>query len=89
MGLAETNDDLYKINNKVLLCSTVNYIQYLVISYNGRKSEKEYIYIYNFQQKFQLKSFKKNFNKNFKFAYISKIKYILERSNYDRNNERK
>ena len=50
---------------------------------------KKNIYIYNFKQKFQLKSFKKNFNKNFKFAYISKIKYILERSNYDHNNERK
>ena len=39
---------LYKkqINNKVLLYSTGNYSQYLVIKYNGKESEKEYIYIY-------------------------------------------
>ena len=33
---------IYKINNKDLLYSTGNYIQYLVITYNG----KEYIYIH-------------------------------------------
>ena len=33
------------INNKVLLYSTGNYIQYLVINHNGKKYEKEYIYI--------------------------------------------
>ena len=40
---------IYKINNKGLLYSTGNYIQYLVIIYNGKESEKEYImciYIY-------------------------------------------
>ena len=31
------------INNKVLLYSTVNYIQYLVINHNGKEYEKEYI----------------------------------------------
>ena len=36
---------IYKINNKDLLCSTGNYIHYLVIIYNGKESEKEYIYI--------------------------------------------
>ena len=36
------------INNRVLLYSTGNYIQYLVITYNGKESEKEKnIYIYN------------------------------------------
>ena len=35
-----------QINNRDLLYSTVNYIQYLVIMYNGKESEKEYIYIY-------------------------------------------
>ena len=37
-----------KINNKDLLHSTGNYrcIQYLVITYNGKESEKEYIYMY-------------------------------------------
>ena len=34
------------INNKVLLCSTRNYIQYLVTNHNGKEYEKEYIYIY-------------------------------------------
>ena len=29
------------INNKVLLYSTGNYIQYLVINYNGKESEKD------------------------------------------------
>ena len=38
---------IYKIdNNKDLLYSTGNYIQYLVITYNGKESEKECIYIY-------------------------------------------
>ena len=31
------------INNEVLLCSTGNYSQYLVINYNGKEYEKEYI----------------------------------------------
>ena len=34
------------INNKVLQCSTGNYIQYPVISHNGKEYEKGYIYIY-------------------------------------------
>ena len=29
-----------RMDNKVLLYSTENYIQYLVITYNGKKSEK-------------------------------------------------
>ena len=33
---------MYKIN-KVLLYSTGNYIQYLVINYNRKESEKEYL----------------------------------------------
>ena len=32
---------VYKINNKNLLYSTGNYIQYLAISYTGKESEKE------------------------------------------------
>ena len=36
------------INNKVLLYSTGNYIQYPVINHNGKEFEKEYIYIYSF-----------------------------------------
>ena len=34
------------INNKVLLYSTGNYIQYPVINHNGKKYEKGYIYKY-------------------------------------------
>ena len=37
---------IYKINNKDLLYSTGSYIQYLIITYNGKESEKEYIYSY-------------------------------------------
>ena len=33
------------INNKVLLCSTGNYIQYRMINHHGKKHEKEYICI--------------------------------------------
>ena len=33
------------ISNKVLLYSTGNYIQYCVINHNGKKYEKEYIYM--------------------------------------------
>ena len=35
------------INNTVLLYSTGNNIQYLVIKHNGKKYEKEGIYMYN------------------------------------------
>ena len=35
---------IYKIN-KDLLYSTGNYIQYLVVTYNAKESEKEYIHI--------------------------------------------
>ena len=31
-------------NNKDLLYSTGTYIQYLIVTYNGKESEKEYIY---------------------------------------------
>ena len=34
------------INNKVLLYSAENYIQYPVIKHNGKEYEKGYIYIY-------------------------------------------
>ena len=33
------------INNKVLLCSVGNYIQYPVINHNGKEYEKENIYV--------------------------------------------
>ena len=36
-----------QINNKDLLYSTGNYVQYFVIAYNGKESEKEYICMYN------------------------------------------
>ena len=34
-------------NNKVLLCSTGNYIQYPVINHNGKEYEKERMSMYN------------------------------------------
>ena len=34
------------INNKILLYSTENYIQYPVINHNGKEYEKECIYIH-------------------------------------------
>ena len=37
---------IYEINNKVLLYSTGNYIQYPVINHNGKEYEEEYVYIY-------------------------------------------
>ena len=37
---------IYKINNKVLLYSIGNDTQYFVITYKGKLSEQEYIYIY-------------------------------------------
>ena len=39
-----------QISNKDLLYSTGNYTQYLVITYNGKEYEKEYIYMYLFFQ---------------------------------------
>ena len=35
------------INNKVLLYSTGNYIQYPVINHNGKEYKKECLYMYN------------------------------------------
>ena len=35
-----------QINNKDLLYRTGNYTQYLVITHNGKESEKEQIYVY-------------------------------------------
>ena len=35
------------INNKFLLYSTGNYIQYSVIFHSGKEYEKDYIYMYN------------------------------------------
>ena len=35
-------------NPQNLLISTGNYIQYLVISYNGKESEKEYIHKFSY-----------------------------------------
>ena len=37
--------DLTLINNKVLLYSTGNYIQYSVINHNGKEYKKECIYV--------------------------------------------
>ena len=34
-----------QINNKILLYSTESHIQYFVITYHGKESEKVYIYI--------------------------------------------
>ena len=36
---------LKEITNKDLLYSIGNYIQYLVMSYKGKESEKEYVHI--------------------------------------------
>ena len=35
-----------KINNKVLLCNTRNYVQYPVINHEGKEYNKECVYIY-------------------------------------------
>ena len=35
-----------QVNSKVLLDSTENYIQYPIVTYNGKEFEKEYVYIY-------------------------------------------
>lgn len=46
-GLADANYYTETgLNNKVLLYSTGNYIQYLVITSKGKESEEEYIYMY-------------------------------------------
>ena len=42
----QTNIYIGWINNKVLLYSTGNYIQYPVTDHNGKEYEKEYIYIH-------------------------------------------
>ena len=49
LGLADANYFIYIewINDKVLLYSTGNYIQYPVIKHNGKEYKKECIYMYN------------------------------------------
>ena len=44
MGLADANY-IGRINSKVLLYSTENYIQFPVINHNGKEYEKENIYV--------------------------------------------
>ena len=39
------SSEFYGFPNKDLRYSTGNYIQYLVITYNGKESKKEYIYV--------------------------------------------
>ena len=41
LGALDQQSTVYKTDNKDLLYSTGNYIQYLVITYNGKASEKE------------------------------------------------
>ena len=43
--LLQIHTAVYKIDNSGLLYSTRNYTQYLVVTYNGKESEKEYIYV--------------------------------------------
>ena len=45
-----------QINNKDLLCSTGNYTQDLVITDNGKESEKEYIYMFTHTYMYKTKS---------------------------------
>ena len=42
----QTYTPIYKINNKVLLDSTGNYIQYLIITYNGREPPQKYLNVW-------------------------------------------
>ena len=42
------------MNNKDLLHSTGSHIQYLVITYNEKESEKEYAYIYTYLNHFDV-----------------------------------
>ena len=44
LQLIDTNYFIKSIN-KVLLYCTRNYTQYLLINYNGKESEKEYLYL--------------------------------------------
>ena len=38
--------DIKQVNNKVLLYSTANYIQYSIIDHNGKEYTCMYVYIY-------------------------------------------
>ena len=51
----QTQTTLGKTDNKGLLYSTGNYIQYLVITYNERESEKLCIYLNHFAVDMKLK----------------------------------
>ena len=45
LGLADVTSYIEWIKNKVLLYSRVNYIQYAVISHNGKEYKKECLYV--------------------------------------------
>ena len=49
-----------QVINQCLLYSTRSYIQHLVITYNGKESEKEYVYIY-FNPEYSLEGLKVKF----------------------------
>ena len=48
LGLEDANSHIEWINNKVLLYSTGNYIQYSLINHHGKEYEKECIFMHNF-----------------------------------------
>ena len=52
-----------QINNKDLLYSTGNYIQYIVTNYNGKNPKKEYTYI-NEKHYFQLQAWEVSWKQN-------------------------
>ena len=45
-GISRYTLYIYKTNNKNLLYSTGNYTQYLLITYNGKESKREYTHTY-------------------------------------------
>ena len=57
------------INNKVLLCSTWNSIQYPVINHNGKEYEKEYIYTHIYIYIKQKKKRMRNLGKGYLFGF--------------------
>ena len=45
-GITQIHTTICKIDNKDSGCSTENYIQYLIINYNGKEPKKEYRCVY-------------------------------------------
>ena len=86
-GITQIHTTICKTDNKDLGCSTENYIQYLIINYNGKEPKKEYrcvcMYKCNLYCKYKYSQYFKSIIFQFKKEMLAKRRhseYILNAS---------